>query len=158
MAARGEGERTPTAIIGFDYGLRRIGVAVGQTLTGSARPLTTLIARDGVPDWTAIATLLESWRPGALVVGVPYNMDGSEQPLTLRAQRFARQLEGRFALAVHLVDERLTSVEAEQDLRTQRRAGRRRRVRREEIDARAAQIIVEDWMRQSANPGSPEAE
>lgn len=159
MAPTGKAQSPkPTAIIGFDYGLSRIGVAVGQTLTGSATPLTTLAARDGVPDWNAIGALLEDWRPGALVVGVPYNMDGSEQPLTLRARRFARQLEGRFALAVHLIDERLTSVEAEEALRTQRRTGRRHRIRREEIDARAAQIIVEDWLRQSAQTGSPEAE
>lgn len=145
----------PTVVLGFDYGLRRIGVAVGQSLTGTAQALSTVTARDGVPDWDAIGALIAEWRPQALIVGVPYNMDGSEQPITRRAQRFARQLEGRFALGVHLVDERLTSAEAEEELRTQRAAGRRRRVRREEIDARAARIIVEDWLRHAAQQGSP---
>ena len=103
------GQRT---LLGFDYGKRNIGVAVGQEVTASASPLVTLKARDGKPDWTEITHLIETWQPDALVVGVPLNMDGSEQEMTRAARRFANQLQGRYHLPVIDVDERLTTVEA----------------------------------------------
>ena len=89
----------PTAhrrAMAFDYGTRQIGVAVGQTLTGSAEPLTNLRARDGVPDWEQIARLIREWEPNVLVVGLPLNMDGSASDMSERAARFARRLNGRF--------------------------------------------------------------
>ena len=124
-------------LLGFDYGTRRIGVAVGQRVTATARALDVVPARDGRPDWARIATLVETWRPCALVVGVPYHMDGRAQPLTDAARRFARQLQGRFGLPVHEAEERLTSWEA------QRLAppGRDR-----PLDALAAQLILEHWL------------
>lgn len=130
----------------FDFGRLRTGVAVGQRLTGTASPVITLTSHNNKPDWPHIAALLEDWRPAALVVGLPYNADGSEQPLTDEARRFARQLEGRFGLPVHLADERYSSAEAEEALRENRQAGRRR-VRKSDIDAVAACLILESWFR-----------
>lgn len=132
--------------LGFDFGLKRVGVAVGQSLTGTATPLTTLAAQDGQPDWNVVAKLLAEWQPAALVVGLPYNSDGSEQTITTRATRFARQLEGRYGLPVHQVDERYSSTTAEENLRANRAAGRRR-VRKTDIDAAAACVILEAWLR-----------
>lgn len=138
--------KTHAVYLGFDFGLKRIGVAVGQSLTGTATPLTTLAAQDGQPDWNAVAKLLAEWQPAALVVGLPYNSDGSEQAITTRATRFACQLEGRYGLPVHQVDERYSSTTAEESLRANRAAGRRR-VRKTDIDAAAACVILEAWLR-----------
>jgi putative Holliday junction resolvase len=129
---------TAATLLGFDYGERRIGVAVGQTLTGTATALATLPARDGEPDWQRLAVLLEEWHPDALVVGLPLNMDGSEQTLTQRARRFGNRLRGRHRLPVHFADERLSTREAR---------GRERGVPpREGRDALAAEVILEGWM------------
>lgn len=143
--AQDRSTRDTITLLGFDYGLRRIGVAVGQTLTGTATPLPALNARDGAPDWNNITRLIEEWRPAALLVGVPYNMDDSRQEMTGRAERFGRQLGGRFNLPVHAVDERLSSHEAEERLRTARQAGRRGRISKPEIDSAAACVLLESW-------------
>ena len=124
-------------LICFDYGDRRIGVAVGQDLTFSATPLETIESRGGRPDWRRISVLVRDWRPQALVVGNPLNMDGSRQPVTDTADRFARQLAGRFGLPVYRADERLSTFEAAQ------RAGTR-----VGVDAIAAQVILESWFAQ----------
>ncbi len=129
---------THQTVMGFDFGTQRIGVAVGQTLTRSANPLITLNARDGKPDWDQVKRLIEEWKPCTLVVGLPYNMDDTEAEIAPRARRFSRQLEGRFRLPVELVDERLTSLEAERALG----AGHERDGR---IDSLAAALIVETW-------------
>jgi len=128
-----------STLLGFDYGTAKIGVAVGQTLTATASPLATLRAVQQRPDWDAIARLIADWQPSALVVGLPYNMDDSEAEVAPRARRFARQLEGRYQLPVHLVDERLTSKEAAT------RLGRKPK-RFEELDALAAKLILETWL------------
>ena len=99
-------------VLGFDYGPRKIGIAIGQTLTGTASPLQTLRAVKDKPDWDGISGLIETWQPDALVVGLPYNMDDTESELAPRARRFARQLEGRYRRKVSLVDDRLTSRQA----------------------------------------------
>lgn len=130
----------PASFLGFDYGTERIGVAVGQSLTGTATPLETLAVRRGRPDWDRVRVLLDQWQPAALVVGTPLNMDGTPQPLGARADRFARQLAGRFGLPVHRADERLSSVEARQ------RLGRSR-----DLDAVAAQVILETWLSEHAD-------
>ncbi len=127
-------------LLGFDFGPRKIGIAVGQTLTATASPLTTLRARGQRPDWNGIEALIHEWSPDALVVGLPRNMDDSETHLVPRIRRFAHRLEGRFRLPVHLVDERLTTLEA------RRLMGRRTRAR-EGVDAVAAQLILETWLR-----------
>lgn len=132
-------------VLGFDYGSKRIGIAVGQTISASARGLTTLQSRHEKPDWEAIGKLIEEWHPSALIVGLPLHMDGSEQELTQKVERFVRQLEGRYRLPVFSVDERLTSLEAESILEDN--LGHRR-FAAEEIDKLAAQLILEDWLRQ----------
>lgn len=133
--------------LGFDYGRRRIGVAVGGTTTGRARPLAVVACRDGQPDWDAVKTLITEWKPDRLVVGLPYNTDGSEGEMTRAARRFAGRMQNRFRIPVELVDERLSSVEAEDWLREQRRTGtRRRRVRREDVDRGAATVILQGWL------------
>lgn len=126
-------------LLGFDYGPRKIGIAVGQTVTGTASPLTTLRAVRERPDWDGIGELIQTWQPEALVVGLPFNMDDSEAEAAPGARRFARQLEGRFRLPVYLTDERLTSREASN------RWGKQVR-RIEELDAFAAKLILETWL------------
>ncbi|HET8551300.1 MAG TPA: Holliday junction resolvase RuvX [Gammaproteobacteria bacterium] len=139
----------PTTALAFDFGLRRIGTAVGQSVTGTASDLPVVAARDGEPDWPAIERLAAEWHPQALVVGLPYNADGSEQPLTARARNFAQALGERLALPVFLVDERLSSHTAEAELKSERQAGRRR-LRKGDIDSRAARLILESWLREQA--------
>lgn len=133
-----------TTLLGFDFGPRKIGVAVGQTITRSASPLTTLRGRDERPDWEAIAALIAEWKPAALVVGLPFQMDDTEVPWSPRVHRFARQLHGRFGLAVHLIDERLTSIEARRQLYAQ--PGRSKPPTLEAVDAAAAALILETWL------------
>ncbi len=104
--------RPPRLVMAFDFGLKYLGVAVGQCVTGTASPLQMVSARDGKPDWAAIVRLVQEWQPDLLLVGDPLNMDGSDSDFCARARRFARQLEGRLQLPVAMVDERLTSREA----------------------------------------------
>ncbi|VAW81044.1 Putative pre-16S rRNA nuclease Yqg [hydrothermal vent metagenome] len=131
-------------LLGFDYGRRRIGVAVGQRLTRSATPLTTVRARDGKPDWPSVTHLIEEWKPGALVVGIPYHMDGTEQDMTHAAKKFCRQLEGRYRLPVHQAEERLSSWVVESRLSAREQANT-------DIDAMSAQVILQDWLQQEPN-------
>jgi putative Holliday junction resolvase len=125
--------------LGFDYGTHKIGVAVGQALTGTATPLETLGTVNGRPDWGRIARLLEEWRPDLLVVGHPFEMSDREANNAEGAKRFARQLQGRFNLPVHMADERLTSREAWAQLG---RAAGRDPTR---VDSYAAKLILETW-------------
>jgi putative Holliday junction resolvase len=122
--------------------LRHIGAAVGQQLIGSSNPAGVIRARDGVPDWTAIEKLLKEWQPDLLLVGLPLNMDDTESPMSARAQKFARQLEGRFNIAVELIDERLTSFSAKQQRREQEQSTD---FGRDTVDAEAACIILQDY-------------
>jgi len=127
-------------LLGFDYGVKHIGVAVGQTLLQSATPLTTLHAKKHKPDWDGVTQLIAEWRPLELVVGLPFTMDDNESEVADKAKRFARQLHGRYHLPVHMIDERLTTREAASILRTQdKRDGR--------LDALAATLILETWLR-----------
>lgn len=126
-------------LIAFDYGEKHIGVAVGQTLTGSANPLETIRGGGARPDWDAITRILHAWRPDILLVGLPLNMDGTEQEVTRSARRFANQLGARFDLPVELVDERLTTREARERLAAAGRAGG-------DDHPVAAQIILESWL------------
>ena len=136
---------SPQLLLAFDYGTRRIGVASGDTLTRTARPLTTLECNPGTP-WAAIEQLIRDFRPAQLVVGVPYNMDGTPTLLTEAARSFARELLTRHRLAVLLVDERLSSREASEQLRDARASGlKRRRVTHADIDMTAAKILLERW-------------
>jgi len=129
--------------LAFDYGQKRIGVAVGQDLTRTASALTTLKTRDNTPPWDQISTLFQTWQPQAFVVGLPYNQDGSEHAITRAARRFGNQLHGRYQIPVYWVDERLTSSEAERIL-----AERGARSKKEDIDKLAAQLILQSWFEQ----------
>ncbi|HRZ24356.1 MAG TPA: Holliday junction resolvase RuvX [Candidatus Contendobacter sp.] len=128
--------------LGFDFGRARIGVAIGEVITGAARPLRTLPARQQRPDWDAIARLIAEWRPDWLVVGVPRHADDTASATTAAALRFSRQLHGRFHLPVATMDERLSSWEAEQREFT---ATGRRPGQGSTLDAQAAAIILESW-------------
>ena len=133
------GSRT---LLAFDYGHKKIGVAVGQEITRSTRPLLTLASREGRPDWEAIAALLRQWRPSALVVGLPLQLNGEEQDTTLAARRFANRLRGRYHLPVYFADERMTSMAAQQRIREHRAAGGGQSPG---VDAVAAQLILETF-------------
>ena len=152
----GSGSIAPPArtVLSFDYGLRRIGVAVGNTLTGTAEALATIAADAGRPDWRAIDRCVADWRPAAIVAGVPYNMSGRDAGLATAALRFADELGSRYGIEVHRVDERLTSREAEDSFRELRRSGAKtKRVRRGEVDREAARLLLLQWLR--ARPGPP---
>ena len=129
-------------VLAFDFGTRRIGVAVGNTLLRVARPLTTIAAEANAARFAAIAGLIAEWQPGLLVVGRPVHADGAAHEMTARAERFARQLEGRFGLRVACVDERFTTVEADAALVA---AGIRGLARKAARDAVAAQQILQSW-------------
>lgn len=129
-------------IMGFDYGVKSIGVAVGQEVTGTANALTALPAKEGIPNWDQIEKLLKEWQPDLLVVGLPLNMDGTEQEITVRAKKFANRLHGRFGKQVETYDERLTTVDAKQQLFEE---GGYRNLQKGKIDAESARLIVESW-------------
>ena len=136
-------------LVAFDFGTRRIGVAVGQTLTRSANPAGTLPCQDGSPVWAAVDTCIAQWGPARLLVGVPYNMDGTETTTTAACRAFGTALARRTALPVEFVDERLTSAAAYDELRDERRSGARsRRIRPQDVDANSARLILETWMRE----------
>ncbi|WP_421621866.1 Holliday junction resolvase RuvX [Alkalilimnicola ehrlichii] len=131
--------------LAFDHGDRRIGVAVGEALTGGGRALITLSARAGQPDWEEVGRLLAEWRPQGVVVGLPLHADGSDSESTRAARKFAQRLHGRYGLRVELVDERLSSHEAA--ARLSERRGRPTR-RPGALDSEAARIILETWFSQ----------
>ena len=148
-------------ILGFDFGLKQIGLAVGQTLTKTARPLIVLKAKDGKPQWQEIQDQIAQWKPDYLVVGLPLNMDGTESEMSARARKFANRLHGRFGCVVELCDERLSSAEAKSQLAEGREALRHatsaedieqhgqalgRNKRDGTVDAIAAQLIIESWL------------
>jgi putative holliday junction resolvase len=139
-------------VLAFDFGLKRIGIACGDTLTKRAAPHgAAAVGRSG-PDWTAITAAVRALAPGLLVVGAPYNADGSEGTLGHAARGFAAELERRFALPVHLVDERYSSLEAGATLKRHRASGqRRRRVARADIDSAAAAVTLERFLQGEGN-------
>lgn len=134
------GQRT---VLAFDFGTKSIGVAVGQEVTGTASPLAALKARDGIPDWQQIAALYEEWQPHLVVVGLPLNMDGSEQEMTLRAKKFANRLHGRFKVAVETCDERLTTTDAKSMLFE---LGGYKKLTKDKIDSVSACVIFTSWI------------
>ena len=131
------------SVLGFDFGLKRIGLATGQVITGTASPLITLQAVNQSPDWTGIEKHIRQWNPDALIVGIPYLLDGGETDITRAARNFSRELERRFELPVFMVDESLSSFEAEQQLRQDMKIDKHNK---HEIDKMAAAIIVQSWL------------
>jgi len=144
MRAR-QGMTRPQTVLAFDFGLKRIGIAGGDTLTRQTTARAAAAVHAGTPDWQAIAREVRALTPAVLIVGAPYNADGSEGTLLARARRFAAELERRFALPVQLVDERFSSLEAHQALKARRASGRRRRIQRADIDSAAAAVILGRW-------------
>ena len=142
-------------VIAFDYGLRQIGVAHGQTLTCSAEGISILKASDGVPNWDQTEALLLEWKPNLLLVGLPLNMDGSESELSRLARKFARRLQGRFNLEVLMVDERLTSQDAKSTLREAGSERQNGRIDLTKIDHLAAALILQSWLDQPALGQTP---
>jgi putative Holliday junction resolvase len=135
-------QSTPGSVLAFDFGMRRIGIAVGNTETLQAQPLTSLDIPDKTRRFAAIAALIEEWQPVRLVVGLPLSLDGAEHELTARCRRFANRLRGRFGLPLALVDERLTSADADAALRD---AGLDWTMRKSRLDAAAAQVILQSY-------------
>lgn len=132
----------PKILLAFDFGKKRIGVAVGQTVTQTARPLVTIAAKDGIPDWQTVTPLIKKWQPDALVVGIPLNMDGTDQPLTNDARTFAKHLKDQYNLPVFEMDERLTTKDARERLFSE---GGYKALQSGQIDQVAAQIILQNW-------------
>lgn len=124
-------------VLGFDFGMKYIGVATGQEITKTATPLKSLKAKDGIPNWDDVAKLISEWSPETLIVGNPLNMDDTSQDITFCAKKFANRLRHKFKLPVHLVDERLTTWEAKQRIST---------CSISEYNAEAAAIITEQWL------------
>jgi len=129
-----------STLLGFDFGTHKIGIAVGQTITATASPLTTLSYIKQKPDWDGISNIIQEWKPDTLVVGLPYQMDDQEAELAGRAKRFARRLEGRYKLPTEMIDERLTSREAIN------RLGKKSAKDVTLVDSMAAKLILETWL------------
>lgn len=134
------GNRT---ILGFDFGSKSIGVAIGQEVTGTASPLAALKAKDGIPNWQQLASVFEQWCPHLAVVGLPLNMDGSNQQVTFSAKKFANRLHAKYKIQVETYDERLTTVDAKARLFEM---GGFKKLEKDKIDSASACLILESWM------------
>jgi len=130
-------------VLGFDFGHKHIGVAIGELMTSTAKPLSTITARHGEPKWEDIEHLIERWGPDALIVGIPLNMDGSDGSVTSAAKKFSEELHEHFMLPIIEVDERLTTVEAKQQLFDK---GGFDALDKATIDSYSAKLIIESWL------------
>lgn len=141
--------KTDHIYLAFDFGMRRIGVAVGQSITRTAQGLCVLLANQGEPKWEDIQALIDKWQANALVVGIPLNMDGTEQPIGQQAKLFAQTLRLKFNLPVHEADERLSTIEARAQIFSTKSAKKRNPLSHNKaIDAQAAKVILEAWLNQ----------
>jgi len=139
----------PETIVAFDFGLRRIGIAVGQNITASANPISAISNSDTGPDWQAISAILSEWRPARLIVGMPLHKDGSPSEMVRHINQFIGELE-RFSRPVETVDESYSSLEASELLKLERTLGLRGRINKEAIDSVAAMLIAERWLGRSS--------
>lgn len=139
------GSNTIRTVLAFDFGLRQIGVAVGNTALKTAQPLAIVAAKNGKPDWQVLEKLVQQWQPDLLVVGDPLNMDGSASEMSVRAKKFAQRMHGRWGTAFEMTDERLSSFEAKQDMRER---GHRGDYKDAPIDSYAAELILQTWLRE----------
>jgi putative Holliday junction resolvase len=135
----------PQILLGFDFGMKRIGVAVGQMVTKTATPLETIKANKGIPDWNIIKKIIKKWQPDAIIVGIPLNMDGTEQPITQDAKHFAESLNVHFQIPVYGMDERLSTKAAREHLFD---AGGFKAIQSGQVDSVAAQLILQNWLNQ----------
>ncbi len=133
----------PRAFMGFDHGMKYIGVAVGQEITNSASELTVIRAKEGIPSWEEIGLLIKKWSPDLIIVGLPLNMDGSEQEMTRAARRFGNRLNGRFNIPVEWEDERLSTFEALDQLGVRSKLQAKQR---EAVDKLSAKLILQSWL------------
>ena len=159
MSATPESKNRPGPLIalGFDYGVKHIGVAIGQTLTHSARALTIFPARDGQPDWPRLLEFIEQWRADLLIVGLPLNIDGSESEFCNRARKFARRLRERSKKPVQMFDERLSTRTAKLDRASNSTKTPSKRLAKTAVDADAARLILESWLAQPEFATSPDS-
>ena len=134
---------TPSTLLGFDFGTKSIGVATGQMITATAQPLAAIKANDGIPNWNVVEKVINDWKPDLVIVGLPLNMDGTEQPVTQRAKKFANRLNGRFGVKIALQDERLTTASAKEFIFTH---GGYKALDKGKIDSVSAALILESWM------------
>lgn len=134
---------TPSTLLGFDFGTKSIGVATGQMITATAQPLAAVKANDGIPNWNIVEKVITDWKPDLVIVGLPLNMDGTEQAITQRAKKFANRLNGRFGVKVALQDERLTTASAKEFIFTH---GGYKALNKGKIDSVSAALILESWM------------
>lgn len=135
--------------LGFDYGTKHLGIAVGGSASGRAEALVTASVRQGVPDWPILDQLITEWKPAALIVGLPLNMDDSENTMTRAARKFGHRLQARYNLPVHMVDERLTSVDAKNTLVESRVSWKQRKAK---VDKLAAQTILQAYLDEQRRP------
>ncbi|WP_394128957.1 Holliday junction resolvase RuvX [Shewanella maritima] len=138
----------PQTVLGFDFGTKSIGIAIGQAVTGTARPLLSIKANDGIPNWDQIGDLIKEWQPDIVVVGLPLNMDGTEQEMTQRARKFANRINGRFGIKIATQDERLTTADAKARLFE---LGGYKALTKDQVDAVSAVLIVESYFENSFN-------
>jgi len=140
---------TPTLTAGdylcFDYGTVRIGISIGNSLLGTARPLNVAANRSGTPDWDQIDRAIVEWQPKGLVVGIPLKLDGSTQEITQHARGFLRRLKKRYDVPVFSADEQFSSMQAQQELQKMRARGQRGKTQHADIDTLAAAVILERW-------------
>lgn len=129
-------------VLGIDFGTKRMGIAVGQTVTQTAEPLCNIAMRHGIPDWQALDKLVKKWRPDAFIIGIPLNMDGSEQTLSHTVRAFAELLKARYDVPIFETDERLTTKDAKERLF---QAGGFTALQDGQVDQLAAQLILENW-------------
>ena len=141
-------KKTLNTLLGFDFGTRNIGIAVGQVITQTATALPQLKARDGIPDWNEVEAVINEWKPDAVVVGIPLNMDGTESQMSMRARKFGKRIHGRFNLPFYEADERLTSFEAKE---WAGKLGHKGHYGSNPVDGMAAQIILEAWLNAPEN-------
>jgi len=135
--------------LAFDFGLSSIGLAYGQSLTGTSQALPPIKAKDGIPNWDTIQHIIDEWKPTILIIGLPLNMDDSESELSRRAKKFGNRLHGRFGTPIDFMDERLTSFATKQEAKER---GHKGDYKKEPIDSLAAQMILEDWFRSQTTP------
>jgi len=147
MVRQPPGNTNSATYLGFDFGIKKIGVAVGQGITGTASPLKTLRAQNQQPDWQSINAIIEVWQPDGLVVGVSRKSDGSDNAVTPRILKFCRQLEGRYQLPVFQIDEALSTFEAKQLLFDEVKVSAA--TLWEVQDQLAAQLILQSWLNNS---------
>ena len=135
--------KAPQTLLGFDFGTKSIGVATGQMITATAQPINAIKANDGIPNWDTVEKVIKEWQPDLVVVGLPLNMDGTEQMITQRAKKFANRLNGRFGVNIALQDERLTTASAKEFIFER---GGFKALDKGKVDSVSAALILESWM------------